>query len=165
MIELIVLDVDGCLTDGGLIYSADSIESKRFNVKDGLGISTWVRMGHKVAIITGRDSTIVKKRADELGVEYLYQGIKDKDRVLRELVKSLGLDFSNVAAIGDDLNDYNMLNLVGKSFTPKNGVKEIKNIVDCVLSYDGGDGAVREMIDILVDENNQKEQFLSLWSI
>ncbi|NPA59183.1 MAG: HAD hydrolase family protein [Epsilonproteobacteria bacterium] len=163
MIKLIVLDVDGCLSDGKLIYSADAIESKNFNVKDGLGITTWIKMGNHVAIITGRDSKIVKKRADELGIQYLYQGIKDKDRVLKELVESLNLDFCNVGAIGDDLNDYNMLQLVGRSFTPKNGVKEIQKIVDNVLSYDGGDGAVRQMIDTLVDENNQREEFMAVW--
>lgn len=165
MIKLIVLDVDGCLTDGRLIYSTDGSESKNFNVKDGLGISTWVKLGNRVAIITGRNSNIVQRRATELGIQHLHQGIKDKDRILREIVESLGLDFSNVAAIGDDLNDFNMLNLAGKSFTPKNGVKEIKAIVDTVLSFDGGDGAVREMIDTLVDENNQRGEFMSLWSI
>ena len=165
MIKLIVLDVDGCLTDGKLIYSADLVESKSFNVKDGLGISTWVKLGNEVAIITGRDSTIVQKRANELGVQHIYQGIKDKDRVLKELVDSLNIDFTNVGAIGDDLNDYNMLKLAGKSFTPNNGVKEIKSIVDTVLLANGGDGAVREMIDILVDSNNQREQFNSVWSV
>jgi 3-deoxy-D-manno-octulosonate 8-phosphate phosphatase (KDO 8-P phosphatase) len=120
-------------------------------------------MGNQVAIITGRQSDIVKRRADELGIQHLFQGIKDKDRVLKELVASLGLDFSEVGAIGDDLNDYSMLKLVGRSFTPKNGVKEIKNIVDNVLSFDGGDGAVREMIDMLVDENNQRDEFMSVW--
>jgi 3-deoxy-D-manno-octulosonate 8-phosphate phosphatase (KDO 8-P phosphatase) len=163
MIKLIVLDVDGCLSDGKIIYSADAIEIKNFNVKDGLGISTWIKMGNEVAIITGRNSTIVQKRASELGVKYLFQGIDDKDRVLEELVHNLGLKFYEVAAIGDDLNDYNMLLKVGRSFTPSNGVKEIQNIVSTVLTYQGGDGAVREMIDILVDENDQKEQFLSLW--
>jgi len=163
MIKLIVLDVDGCLTDGGLIYSAETIESKTFNVKDGLGISSWVKMGNQVAIITGRNSTIVQKRAEELGIQHIYQGIKDKDRVLKELVASLGLNFYEVGAIGDDLNDYNMLNMVGKSFTPKNGVKEIRSIVNKVLSFNGGDGAVREMIDILVDENDQREEFMGIW--
>lgn len=163
MIKLIVLDVDGCLTDGGLIYSADAIESKTFNVKDGLGISSWVKMGNQVAIITGRNSTIVQKRAEELGIQHIYQGIKDKDRVLKELVASLGINFYEVGAIGDDLNDYNMLSMVGRSFTPKNGVKEIRNIVNKVLSFNGGDGAVREMIDTLVDENDQREEFLKIW--
>jgi 3-deoxy-D-manno-octulosonate 8-phosphate phosphatase (KDO 8-P phosphatase) len=163
MIKLIVLDVDGCLSDGKLTYSQELVESKSFNVKDGLGISTWVKIGNKVAIITGRNSSIVKKRADELGVEYLFQGIKDKDRVLKELVDSLGLNFNEVGAIGDDLNDYNMLNLVGRSFTPKNGVKEIQNIVDTVLLQNGGDGAVREMIDMLIGENNQRDEFMKVW--
>ena len=163
MIKLLVLDVDGCLSDGKLIYSTDGSESKNFNVKDGLGISTWVKIGNKVAIITGRNSEIVQKRADELGIEYVYQGIKDKDRVLKELIESLNLSFDEVGAIGDDLNDYNMLSLVGRSFTPKNGTKEIKSIADTVLSFNGGDGAVREMIDTLVQENDQKEDFLGIW--
>lgn len=163
MIKLIVLDVDGCLSDGKIIYSEDMIESKAFNIKDGLGISTWVKIGNEVAIITGRNSKIVQRRAEELGVQHLFQGIKDKDRVLKELVSSLGINFDNIAVIGDDLNDFKMLNLAGRSFTPKNGVKEIQDIVDVVLSRDGGDGAVREMIDSLVDNNNQREQFMAVW--
>ena len=165
MIKLIVLDVDGCLSDGKLIYSGDSIESKNFNVKDGLGITTWIRMGNQVAIITGRNSTIVEKRAKELGIQHLHQGIRDKDRVLGEIINSLNLRPYEVGAIGDDLNDYNMLSLVGRSFTPHNGVKEIKNIVDTILTCEGGDGAVREMIDMLVDENDQREEFLNVWNI
>jgi len=163
MIKLLVLDVDGCLTDGSLFYSAEWIESKAFNVKDGLGIATWIKMGNHVAIITGRESKIVQKRAEELGIEYLYQGIKEKEHVLKEIVAKLEISFDEVAAIGDDLNDFNMLRLAGRSFTPNNGVREIKEIVDSVLKKDGGDGAVREMIDILVDENSQRELFLSYW--
>ncbi len=163
MIKLIVLDVDGCLTDGKLIYSQDGIESKNFSVKDGLGISSWVKLGNQVAIITGRNSKIVKNRAQELGIQHLFQGIKDKDRVFKELVKSLNLSFEDVGVIGDDLNDFNMLNLAGRSFTPNDGVKEIKNIVDTVLLKSGGNGAVREMIDILVDENSQREIFMDVW--
>lgn len=163
MIKLIVLDVDGCLTDGKIIYSSDGLESKNFNVKDGLAIATWIRMGNQVAIITGRQSNIVKKRAEELGIQHLFQGVKDKDRVLKELVEALGLKFYEVGAIGDDLNDYNMLKIVGRSFTPQDGVKEIQSIVKTVLSYSGGDGAVREMIDIIVDDNDQRDEFLSFW--
>ena len=163
MIKLIVLDVDGCLTDGKIIYSSDGVESKNFNVKDGLAIATWIRMGNQVAIITGRQSNIVKKRAEELGIQHLFQGVKDKDRVLKELVEALGLKFYEVGAIGDDLNDYNMLKIVGRSFTPQDGVKEIQSIVKTVLSYSGGDGAVREMIDIIVDDNDQRDEFLSFW--
>jgi len=163
MIKLIILDVDGCLTNGNLIYSADAIESKVFNVKDGLGISTWIKMGNQVAIITGRNSQIVKRRAEELGIQHLHQGIKDKDRVLKDIVEKLNVSFEEVAAIGDDLNDFNMLNLVGRSFTPNDGVKEIREMVDNVLSKNGGEGAVREMIDMLVDENFQRDVFTSVW--
>ncbi|MBN2815888.1 MAG: HAD hydrolase family protein [Campylobacterales bacterium] len=163
MIKLIILDVDGCLSDGGLIYSAQGIESKEFNVKDGLGIATWIKMGNQVAIITGRKSEIVKNRANELGIQHLFQGIKNKEQVLNELVDSLGLQFYEVGAIGDDLNDYHMLKKVGRSFTPKDGVEEIRALVDTTLQNSGGKGAVREMIDILVNENDQKESFLSVW--
>jgi len=163
MIKLIVLDVDGCLSDGKLLYDANGVESKNFNVKDGLGITTWIKMGNEVAIITGRNSSIVKKRADELGIKHLFQGIRDKDRVLNELVESLGVKFYEVAAIGDDLNDFNMLSKVGRSFTPNDAVLDIKNLVDTVVSKDGGNGAVREMIETLVNENDQREAFLSVW--
>ena len=163
MIKLIVLDVDGCLTDGKLIYSAEGVESKNFNVKDGLGITTWIKTGNQVAIITGRNSEIVSKRAKELGVQHLYQGIRDKQRVIKEIVDALGLKFYEVAVIGDDLNDYHMLSLAGRSFTPNDGHNEIKKLVNTVLSKNGGEGAVREMIDILVEENDQTEAFLSVW--
>ena len=163
MIKLLVLDVDGCLTDGSLTYSAEWVESKTFNVKDGLGISTWIKMGNHVAIITGRKSKIVQKRAQELGVQHLYQGINDKERVLKEIVEKLDISFDEVAVIGDDLNDFHMLRLAGRSFTPNDSVNAIKEIVDTILSKKGGEGAVREMIEILVDENSQRDMFLSVW--
>jgi 3-deoxy-D-manno-octulosonate 8-phosphate phosphatase (KDO 8-P phosphatase) len=163
MIKLVVLDVDGCLTDGSIIYSADWMETKAFNVKDGLGISTWIKMGNHAAIITGRNSKIVEKRANELGIAHLYQGVNDKESVLKDLVEKLDISFDEVAVIGDDLNDFKMLRLAGRSFTPNDGVKEIQESVDTVLHKRGGDGAVREMIDILVDENSQRDLFLSVW--
>ncbi len=163
MIKLIVLDVDGCLTDGRIIYSSDGSETKNFNVKDGLAISSWIRMGNHVAIITGRNSKIVETRANELGVKHLFQSVKDKEKVLKELIDSLGFKYYEVGAIGDDLNDFKMLSKVGRSFTPKDGVKEIRELVDTVLACNGGDGAVREMIDILVDESDLREQFMAVW--
>jgi 3-deoxy-D-manno-octulosonate 8-phosphate phosphatase (KDO 8-P phosphatase) len=163
LIKLIVLDVDGCLTDGRIIYSSDGSETKNFNVKDGLAISSWIRMGNHVAIITGRNSKIVETRANELGVKYLFQAVKDKEKVLKELIDSLKLKYYEVGAIGDDLNDFKMLSKVGRSFTPKDGVKEIREIVDTVLTCNGGDGAVREMIDILVDESDLREEFMAVW--
>lgn len=163
MIKLIVLDVDGCLTDGKIIYDNNGLESKQFNVKDGLGITSWLKLGNEVAIITGRDSQIVANRAKELGIQHLYQGVKNKKARLEELVASLEISLSEVAAIGDDLNDYYMLKAVGHSFTPRNGVKEIQELVTTRLSCNGGEGAVREMVDILVDRNKQRDQFMAVW--
>lgn len=158
-----MLDVDGCLTDGKIIYASDGSEIKNFNVKDGLAISSWIKMGFQAAIITGRESNIVAKRAKELGISHLFQGVKDKESVLKELLERLNLKQYEVGAIGDDLNDYKMLRSVGRSFTPKDGAKEIRELVDTVLTSKGGDGAVREMIDILVDEGDLREQFMALW--
>ncbi len=163
MIKLLVLDVDGCLTDGKIIYASDGSEIKNFNVKDGLAISSWIKMGYQAAIITGRSSEIVAKRATELGISHLFQGVKDKESLLQELLERLGLKHYEVAAIGDDLNDYKMLRSVGRSFTPKDGAKEIRELVDTVLTSKGGDGAVREMIDILIDDGDLREQFMALW--
>lgn len=163
MIKLIVLDVDGCLTDGKITYTSDGGEIKSFNVKDGLAISSWIKMGNHAAIITGRNSTIVQKRADELGIKHLFQGVKDKEKVLNELIDLLGFKYYEVGAIGDDLNDYKMLRSVGRSFTPKDAVKEVRELVDTVLTCNGGEGAVREMIDILVDEGDLREQFMAVW--
>ena len=163
MIRLIVLDVDGCLSDGKIIYTQDGVELKNFHVKDGFAIVNWIKLGHHVAIITGRDSQIVKNRANELGIQHLYQGIRDKEKVLRELISSLSLSLEEVAVIGDDLNDINMLNLVAESFTPNDGVKEVQERVRTVLSRKGGDAAVREMIDILIEKNNQKNELMKLW--
>ena len=163
MIKLLVLDVDGCLTDGKITYDSNGIESKSFDVKDGLAIATWIRMGNYVAIITGRESSIVKKRADELKIPYLFQGIKDKKSKLEELLQELSLDYSEVAAIGDDLNDYRMLKSVGLSFTPKNGSEYIKKIVDIVLNNTGGNSAVREMIEYIIKKDEQEKRFLKEW--
>jgi 3-deoxy-D-manno-octulosonate 8-phosphate phosphatase (KDO 8-P phosphatase) len=163
-IKLIVLDVDGCLSDGKIFYSNTQEEIKAFDVKDGLGIASWIRLGKDVAIITGRKSNIVQKRADELGIRFCKQGIKNKKEALEEILKELDISWENVAAIGDDYNDFLMLKSVGISFSPANGVDGIKEIVDFVLSKEGGKGAVREMIDYLIKKDGLFEEFLKLWS-
>ncbi len=137
-IELIVLDVDGCLSDSKIVYSEGGEELKAFNVKDGLGISSWIKMGKKVAIITGRTSYSVMIRAKELGINYCRLGIRDKKTVLKEIIDKLDIGWESVAGIGDDYNDYLMLQSVGLSFTPSDGVDDLKSIVDHVLSRAGG---------------------------
>ncbi len=163
MIELIVLDVDGCLTDGKITYSENGDEIKSFNVKDGLAISSWIRMGKKAAIVTGRRSKIVERRAKELGINYLYQGVKDKLEKLEEIRAKLDIDYAQIAAVGDDLNDYSMLKMVGRSFTPADGSEYIRELCDTVLYNDGGHGAVREMIECIVKDNGLEKDFLKIW--
>lgn len=163
MIDLIILDVDGCLTDGKIIYSTAGDESKNFNVKDGLAISSWIRMGHQAVIITGRHSKLLERRANELGITQLYQAVKDKAALVNTLADKLNIPLRNMAAIGDDLNDYKMLAMVGRSFTPQNGSKHLKSMVDRVCETDGGEGAVREMIEELFEINDEVSEFLSLW--
>ncbi len=162
-IELIVLDVDGTMTDGKIVYSQNGDEMKNFCVKDGLAIASWVKLGKKVAIITGRSSKIVQRRADELGIAYLYQGVHNKMEVLKELLLELNLELDNVASIGDDLNDYEMLTSSKISFSPANANHYILDIVNVVLSQEGGDGAVREMIEQLILKDGLEEAYLKLW--
>ncbi len=164
MIKLIVLDVDGTLTDGGITYSNSGDELKTFDVADGLAIATWTKkLGKKAAIITGRNSLIVERRAKDLKIEHLYQGVHNKDEVLEKILEEEGISWSEVAAIGDDLNDYNMLKKAGISFTPANGSKYIKKIVNIQCNSYGGKGAVREMIEHIIKEDGIEEDFIKAW--
>ena len=164
MIELLVFDVDGCLTDGGIMYGNTlSEEFKIFNVKDGFGIVSWHKLGRKSAIITGRSSDVVERRAKELGVSYLFQDVKNKKEVLASILEKEGLGFENVAAIGDDLNDLSLLRAVGISFCPADALDSVKEDVHVVLSKKGGHGCVREMIDAVVSRENLKSEFINLW--
>jgi len=162
-IKLLVLDVDGCMSDGKITYTSSGDEIKSFNVKDGLAIASWIRLGGKVAIITGRKSTIVERRANELNINYIYQNIKDKKSKLDEILKIENLQLAQIASIGDDLNDYAMLKNSGWSFSPQNGVDDITNMVDTVLDKSGGEGAVRQMIEMIIRKNGNYEEFLKLW--
>lgn len=163
MIRLIVLDVDGCLTDGRIIYGESGEETKAFNVKDGLAIKSWLALGHEAAIITGRRSAIVKRRADELGISHLYQGVKDKASRLKTLCADLGIGLDETAAIGDDLNDFGMLSLASLSFAPNDATDPVCAEVDHVCTRKGGDAAVREMIDFIIRQNGQTDEFLAQW--
>jgi len=162
-IELIVLDVDGTLTDGKITYTQDGDEIKSFCVKDGLAIASWIKLGKQVAIITGRSSRIVERRAKELGIKHFYQGVHNKQEVLENLLKELSLSMENVASAGDDLNDYKMLKASKIAFVPANASSYVIEIADEVLSVVGGSGAIREMIEKLIDLENLKDEYLALW--
>ncbi len=162
-IELIVLDVDGTMTDSHITYSEAGDEIKSFNVKDGLAIASWRKLGKQVAIITGRSSKIVARRAKELRIEYFYQGVENKLEVLQQLLVKLDLSMENVAAIGDDLNDLRMLQAVAVSFVPRDASAYVEKIATVILSKRGGEGAVREMIEYLIVKEGLEEKYLELW--
>jgi 3-deoxy-D-manno-octulosonate 8-phosphate phosphatase (KDO 8-P phosphatase) len=164
MIKLIVLDVDGTLTDGKIIYTENGSEIKNFDVKDGLAISSWTKnLNRKAAIITGRKSKLVKRRAEELGIQYIYQGIHDKNIILNEICTKEKIKLDEVAVIGDDLNDMKMINIAGISFSPKDATEYVKNNVNHICTKNGGDGAVREMIEILCKNDNIYKEFINTW--
>ena len=162
-IELIVLDVDGTLTDGKITYTQNGDELKSFCVKDGLAIASWIKLGKQVAIITGRTSKIVERRAKELGIQHFYQGIHNKKEVLEDLLKELNLTMDNVASMGDDLNDYEMLKSSKFSYVPADASSHVQNIATEVLSAKGGESAVREMIEKLIILENLEDEYLALW--
>jgi 3-deoxy-D-manno-octulosonate 8-phosphate phosphatase (KDO 8-P phosphatase) len=162
-IELIVLDVDGTMTDSRITYSQEGDEIKSFNVKDGLAIVSWKKLGKQVAIITGRSSKIVERRAKELHIEHFYQGIHNKREVLAKLLIKLDLKMENVAVIGDDLNDLQMLKSAGISFVPRDASVYVDKIANVILNKKGGDGAVREMIEYLIKEERLEKEYLALW--
>ena len=163
MIELIVIDVDGTLTDGKIYYTNSGDEIKAFNIKDGLMLKSWNKLGRKSAIITGRESEIVLKRAKELDVTFIKQGVKNKKEVLDEIIKELDISYSEVAVIGDDMNDLSMLKLVKKSFAPYDANPYIYDYVNFPLKKNGGEGAVAEMIEVLLKEEKLYDKFLALW--
>ena len=151
-IRLLVMDVDGTLTDGTIFISGQGELCKAFYVRDGHGIKHILpQAGIEAAIITGRSSEIVSYRAKELGIKHIYQGISGKAVALKELKDELGLDWREIAFIGDDINDQPAMDLVGWSACPADAATEVKAICDYICVAPGGRGAVRECIDRLVN--------------
>lgn len=152
-IRLLLLDVDGVLTDGRITYDNNGVESKSFHVRDGHGLKLLQRAGIKVGIITGRESAIVTHRAAELGIEIVYQGAKDKLIPYQQILSDLNLTDDQVAYAGDDVIDLPILRRVGCSFTVADGVSDIKPYVDYITTLPGGQGAVREICEMLLRQS------------
>ncbi|HEY9167212.1 MAG TPA: HAD hydrolase family protein [Candidatus Kryptonia bacterium] len=149
-IRMILLDVDGVLTDGAIIYGVDGLELKIFDSQDGYGITNAMKNGIRVGIITARKSEVVQRRAADLGIVDIFQGSMDKVTPFEEIKKKFSLSGSETAYIGDDLLDLPLLQKVGFSAAPANAVRDIKMQVDYVAKASGGHGAVREVIDLIL---------------
>lgn len=149
-IELILSDVDGVLTDGGLIYGHDGRDIKRFHVRDGLGIKIWKTAGFHFGLVTARTSHVVKVRAAELGIDLVRQGHEEKFPVVEQIVKDLGLSLEQLCYIGDDLADLACIQAAGLGATVADGVNEVKAAAALVTKTPGGEGAVRELIETIL---------------
>ncbi|MCB9217915.1 MAG: HAD hydrolase family protein [Ignavibacteriales bacterium] len=151
-IKLLLTDVDGVLTDTGVYYSASGEELKRFSLRDGMGVERLRKIAKvKTGIISGEKSFLVRKRADKLDLEEVYLGIKIKIKTLKSIMKSNELEAEEIAFIGDDVNDLEILEAVGVSACPSDAMKDVKKIVDIVLENKGGHGAFREFAEIIIE--------------
>ena len=146
-VRLLVLDVDGVMTDGKLYYSNSGEETKAFNTMDGLGLKLLQKTGVTVALITGRQSEIVARRAANLGIGIVFQGRDDKKTVLDEILASLGMDYSQVAYAGDDLPDLACITSARFGISVPNGHFMAREAADAITERHGGQGAVRDICD------------------
>ena len=154
-IKLLLLDVDGVLTDGRIILDDRGVESKHFDVRDGQGIVLLMRAGIEVGLITARNSKAVRYRAKELGLRIARQGIQNKATTYGEIRRQSGLADTQIAYIGDDIGDVEILRRVGLAVTVKDGWEEIFRSVDYVTERPGGRGAVREVAELLLKAQNK----------
>ncbi len=152
-IKLIVMDVDGTLTDGGIYMGENGEVFKRFDVKDGYAIHNILpELGIIPVVITGRQSKIVENRCKELGVKHLIQGCKDKVGAMESLARLLGIDMCEIAYFGDDINDLECMNLVALKGCPCDAADEIKSVCEYICDSKGGYGALREFVKWLLDK-------------
>ena len=149
-IRLLILDVDGVMTDGRIILDNNGNELKSFNVRDGHGIKLIQKAGITVAIITGRYSKVVERRAEELGIEDVFQRVLDKEAVYIQLLEKHGVSDSEAAFMGDDIIDLKILKRVGLAMAPSDAVEEIRAAVHWISPCRGGYGAVRDAIELIM---------------
>ncbi len=156
-IKLVLTDNDGVLTDTGVYYSAKGEEMKRFSIRDGMGVERLLNLcGIKTGIVTGELSGSVKKRAEKLKIKDLYLGVKQKHLLFPEILKKHKLNADNIAYIGDDVNDLDIIKLVGLSACPVDAIPEIKDVVDYVCKMKSGNGAFRELAELIISNYKAK---------
>ena len=158
-IRLFATDVDGVLTDAGMYYAESGDEWKKFNTRDGMGIKLLQRAGIITAIVTQERTKLVARRAEKLKIPELHQGVMDKLTVIREMAARHGLSLKQVAYIGDDVNDLEALKAVGFSASPADGLPVIVAAVDYVCQKKGGEGAVREIIEMILEAQGRNSKF------
>lgn len=159
--KLIASDIDGVWTDGGMYYDKEGNELKKFHTYDSAGILFCKINQIKTAILTGEETTMVERRATKLNVDFLFQGVRDKLKIMQDLCKSLNISLSEVAYIGDDINDLLLMQEVGLSACPNSAPDYIKQKANLVLSKNGGEGAFREFVEKILADNGLLEETVS----
>ena len=162
-IRLILSDVDGVLTDGGIIYDNQGIETKRFHVRDGMGIRLWQKAGYRFGLITHRSSNIVKTRVAELGIEIIRQGIDNKLTAMRGVLAELRLTPAQVCYIGDDLPDLSVVRSVGFGVAVGDACGEVREAAHYVTALPGSSGAVRETIELILKAQSRWEDLIQAY--
>ncbi len=162
-IQLLILDADGVLTDGGIYVDDAGCESKRFNVRDGFAIRAWLQAKKEIAVITGRGGMALRHRLDGLGVKNLISASGPKKKVLEELLKNLNISASHTAALGDDLPDVPMLKMVGYPMAVADAVDEVKAAAKWHSTKNGGHGAVREAVEFLLKSSGNWDSAVEAW--
>jgi 3-deoxy-D-manno-octulosonate 8-phosphate phosphatase (KDO 8-P phosphatase) len=163
-IELILSDVDGVLTDGGIWYDNQGVELKGFHIRDGLGIKLWQRAGFRFGLLTARSSHIVKLRAQELGIEIVRQGFENKLPVARDILRELNLAPQQVCYIGDDLTDLPVIRLVGLGVAVADAAAEVRAAATYVTEAAGGRGAVRELVEVVLKAKSRWDEVIQRYS-
>jgi len=159
--KLIITDIDGVWTDGSMYYDQTGNEFKKFHTYDSAGVLFAHLLSIPIAIITGEDTSIVKRRAEKVKVDYLFQGVKNKVAIVETLINKLSISFEDCAFIGDDINDIKLLEKVGFSACPKNAPDYIKSKVDFITTKNGGEGAFREFVEHILFVNNVFDKVLN----
>lgn len=158
--KLVITDIDGVWTDGSMYYGTDALELKRFNTSDSVGVLFLKYLGIPLAIMTGENIELVQRRANKLKIDKVYLGVKDKLNEAKKLCAEMNISLDEVAFIGDDINDLELLTKVGLSAVPSNAPEYIKSKVHWVLNTKGGDGAFRAFVEKLVEKHSSIDTML-----
>ena len=154
-VRLLLMDVDGVLTDAGMYYTESGDELKKFNTRDGMGVARVREAGLKTAILTGESTKLVERRGAKLRIDHVFVGVSDKLTCMRTLLDQLGLTLEQVAYIGDDVNDYELLCHVGLAAAVRDASRLPKSVAHLVTEAKGGEGAVRELCEIILEAQHE----------
>ena len=160
-IKLVILDVDGVMTDGRIVIDDNGVESRNFDVKDGMGVVVMMLSGMEVAIITSKKSAAVRRRAEELKIKRFHEGIKKKTEPYEEMLEEMNITDAEVAYVGDDLVDLSMMKLVGLPIAVADAAEDVKKHAAYITRARGGDGAVREVAEMILKAQGKWDEVLS----